>query len=215
MVRGAVAIALGLSLIFGSLILGPLGAGSSASAEEPASVFSGTVFYGYVFTETPGALPARVRAVGPAGAACGSGDVARVSDYAGFYALSVVSSDLKRGCPPRNGVVQFSLLAGRLDDGVWAEQAATLEQRETPQFLTLRAASNVIPNWAGAPGNTDGGSLLRWTGERASLSDALAALPFSTGAAYRLDPARGIFVEVTPSTDALLAPGDLLLVRFR
>ena len=220
MVRGTVAMALGLSLIFGSLILGSMGAGPSASAAGPASVspgsvFSGSVFYGYVFTDTPGALPERVRAVGPAGAVCGSAEVVRVSDYAGFYALSVVSSDLKRGCPPRNGVVQFALLAGRLDDGVWAEQVATLEQRETPQLLNLSAASSVIPNWAGAPGNTDGGSLLRWTGERASLADALAALPFSTGTVYRLDPAQGIFIDVTPSADAVVATGDLLLVRFR
>lgn len=217
MVRGAVAMALGLTLILGSLILG-YWAGPSASAEGPASVspgsvFSGGVFYGYVFADAPGTLPDRVQALGPAGAVCGSADVTPVSDIAGFYALSVVSSDLKRGCPPRNGVVQFSLLAGRLDDGVWAEQVGTLEQRETPQLLSLRAAAHLVPNWAGSPGNIDGGSLLRWAGERALLPEALAALPFSAGAAYRLDRARGIFVEATP--DAVLATGDLLLVRFQ
>lgn len=212
--RGAMALTLGLSLILGSLILGSVGAGPSASAEGPASVFSGGVFYGYVFTDVEGTLPDHVRALGAGGAVCGSADVMRVSDYAGFYVLSVVSSDLKRGCPASNGVVQFSLLSGRLDDGVWAEQVATLEQRETAQMLNLRAAPSTMPNWTGAPGNVDGGSLLRWTGDLVSMADALAALPFSTGAAYRLDPTRGIFVEVTPSIDAMLAAGDLLLVRF-
>ena len=214
LLRGATALTLGLSLILGSLILGSVGAGPSASAEGPASVFSGGVFYGYVFTDVEGTLPDHVRALGAGGAVCGSADVMRLSDTAGFYVLSVVSSELKRGCPASNGVVQFSLRSGRLDDGAWAEQVATLDPGESVQMLNLRAAGASMPNWAGAPGNVDGGSLLRWTGEPASLSDALAALPFATGTTHYLDPARGIFVGVSSPTGLLLTAGDLLLVRF-
>ncbi len=196
-----------------SLILGSMGAGPSASAEGPASVFPGAVFYGYVFAETPGTLPERVRAMGAAGAVCGSADIVRVNDSAGFYALSVVSSDLKRGCPPRNGVVQFSLLTGRVDDGVWAEQVAMLEQRETPELLNLSLPSRVMPNWLGLPSNVDGGSLLRWTGGRSSLATALAALPYPAGDAYRLDEQSGLFVVAL--SDTTIESGDLVLVRFR
>jgi len=213
--RGAVAVALGLSLIFGSLILGSLGAGSSASAEGPASVSVGAVFYGYVFTDMPGAMPDRVRAIGPTGAVCGSAEVVRVSATAGFYALSVVSSDLKPGCPPRNGVVQFSLFSGRLDDGVQAEQVAALERHDTPQILNLRPATSVLPNWTGTPGNVEGGSLLRWAGIDTPLAAALATLSFEHGAVYRLDASSAMFVEVTSMADVVLTAGDLLLVRFQ
>lgn len=213
-VRGAVAVALGLSLIFGSLILGSVGAGSSASAEGPVSVFSGSVFYGYVFADSSDALPERVRALGPAGAVCGSADVAPVAEGAGFYVISVVSDGVKHGCPGENGVVQFSLLSGRLDDDMWAEQVATLEPQEAVRMLNLRAASRYLPNWAGAPGNVAGGSVLRWTGDPTLMVDALAALPFATGAAYRLDPALGFFVKVTPSNAEVLTAGELLLVTF-
>ena len=91
--RGAVAAALGLSLIFGSV-----GTGPSASAEGPVFA-SAVVFSGFVFTDTPGAVPEYVRALGPAGATCGTAEVKRVSDYAGFYSLRVASFDQRRGCP--------------------------------------------------------------------------------------------------------------------
>ncbi len=197
-----------------SLILGSLGAGPSASAEGPASAFSGAVFYGYVFAESSDALPDHLRALGPTGAVCGSADVAPVAEGVGFYVVFVVSDAVKRGCPGGNGVVQFSLLSGPLDDDMWAEQIATLDPNETAQMLNLRAASRRLPNWAGAPGNVAGGSLLRWTGDPTSMAGALAALPFATGAVYRLNPVLGVFVEVTPSV-ASLTTGELLLVTFR
>lgn len=207
--------ALGLSLVFGSLILGSLGAGSSASAEEPVS-FSGSVtFYGYVFTSTAGTLPEYVRAIGPSGVACGTADVTRVSDYAGSYKISVASSQQKRGCAAPGGVVQFSLLVGRVDDGIWAAQVETLSDGEGPRLLHLQAAVGVMGDWAGQAGEIGRDAWLRWTGPSVALADAVAALPLPTSAVYYLDPVPGVFAEVTPRTDAVLTPGDLIWARFR
>lgn len=215
MVRGAVAAALGLSLIFGSV-----GAGPSASAEGPVSVssdaaFSGAVFYGYVFSETPSGLAERVRAVSLTGAVCGTAEVIRLDDAIGYYAISVASSQQKRGCPASGGAVQFSLFAGRVDDGVWAGQVATLVENATPQALNLQPAVRVTGHWLGQSGDIERDSWMRWAGEPVSLASALTSLPLPTTAVYRLDPASGDFIDVTASREAVVTAGDLLLVRFR
>ena len=211
--------ALGLSLIFGSLILGSW-AGPSASAEGPVSVssdaaFSGAVFYGYVFSETPGGLAERVRAVGLTGAVCGTAEVIRLNDVIGYYAISVASSQQKRGCPTLGGAVQFSLFAGRVDDGVWAGQVATLGVSGVPRSLNLQPAERVTGHWLGQSGDIERDSWMRWAGEPASLTSALTSLPLPTTAVYRLDTASGAFIDVTSSTEAVVTAGDLLLVRFR
>lgn len=202
--------ALGLSLILGSW-----GAGSSASAEGPASSFTGAVFYGYVLTDDQGALAERIRAVAPTGAVCGTAEVIRMSEAVGYYALSVASSEQKHGCPSAGGVVQFALLAGRLDDGAWAGEVEMLAESAAPQALNLQPAVRVTGNWLGASGDIKRDSWLRWAGPSVSLGDALASLPLPSSEVYYLDPALGQFVPVTPSTDIVLASGDLVLVRFR
>jgi len=209
-VRGAVALALGLSLILGSLAAGP-----SASAEGPAPSSQGAVFFGYVFTATPGTLPEYVRAMGPTGAVCGTAEVQYVSDYAGSYTLRVAASDQKRGCPAPGGVVQFLLLAGRVDDGVWAAQVETLVSGDGARPLYLQAATSVMGDWAGQRGEIGRDAWLRWAGPSVSLVDAVAAMPLAATTVYYLDPASGAFVEVTSRTDAVLTAGDLVLARFR
>jgi hypothetical protein len=203
MVRAAAAVTMGLALILGSM-----GAGPSASAEGSASVF-----YGYVLADAPHALPERVGALGAGGALCGSAVVVPVSEFVGFYALSVTSGDAKPGCPPaKGGVVQFAMLSGRLDEGIRAEQVGILSG--SPQILNLRPATTLIPSWSGTPGNVDGGSLLRWIDIDAPLEAALSTLPFAAGDVYYLDPASGMFAHVT-SLDLVLRAGDLLFVQFR
>lgn len=110
-------------------------------------------------------------------------------------------------------MVQFSLLSGRVDDGVWAEQVGMLEQRDAPELLNLSLPPRIMPNWLGLPSNVDGGSLLRWAGGRSSLATALATLPYPTGDAYRLDAQSGLFVVASSGTT--IESGDLVLVRFR
>ncbi|MBM4411383.1 MAG: hypothetical protein FJ037_08710 [Chloroflexi bacterium] len=212
--------ALDFILVLGSLILGSMGAGPSASAEGPVSVSDrvasgGVVFSGYVFTSTAGTLPAYVRALGPTGVACGTADVTSLSDYAGMYRLSVASSQQKRGCPAPGGVVQFALLAGRVDDGVWAGQVATLTDGDTVRSLHLQAAVSVMGNWAGPSGEIGQEAWLRWDGPSVSLAETLAAMPLPTTVVYYLDPVSGVFAEAKPHTDAVLTAGDLIMVRFR
>lgn len=215
LLRGALAVALGVSLILGSLILGSLGAGSSASAEEPVSVSGGARFYGYVFTSSPGALPEYVRAIGPTGASCGTADVARVSDYVGSYALPVYASEQKRGCPAPGGVVQFLLLSGRVDDGVWAAQVATLGDGGESRPLHLQVAMGVVGNWLGQSGDIGGDVWLRWSGPSTSLASGVASIPLPVATVYYLDRVSGVFVEAMSRPDAVLSAGDLVMVRFR
>lgn len=202
--------ALGLSLVLGSM-----GTGPSASAEGPVSVSPGSVFYGYVLADGQGALAERVRAVSLSGAVCGTAEVIRLSDDVGYYAVSVASSEQKRGCPSAGGVVQFALLAGRVDDGVWAGGVATLTDGGAPVALNLQPAVQVTSHWLGSSGDITRDSWLRWAGPSVPLRDALVSLPLPASAVYYLDAEAGRLVLATPSTDATLASGDLVLVRFR
>ncbi len=209
--RGAVALALGLSLFLGSS-----GAGPSASAEGPASV-SEVIFVGLVLTETSGTLPDYVRAVGPRGAACGTAVVTGLSDYVGSYVLRVASSQQKRGCVESGEFIQFLLLNGRVDDGIWADQVwISMRDTTTVQSLNLRSAVNLTDRWLGRVGIDGAASWVRWAGGSVPLDVALAELPLPISAVYYLDPASGKFVGVMSSTpDVVLTAGDLFFVQFR
>ncbi len=207
--RAAVAVMLGLVAIFGSLILGSFGVGPSASAEGPASVF-----YGYVFADGESGLPERVRAIGPSGASCGTAEVLRLNTAVGYYAISVASSSEKNGCPTPDGVVQFALLMGRVDDGARAGSVAILSQDAGPRALNLRAAVAVSGPWFGEPGSIERDTWLRWSGDTTSLVKALGSLPLTANTIYMLDPASGVPVEVVSPDEVSLTTGQLLLVRF-
>ncbi|TAJ21610.1 MAG: hypothetical protein EPO65_01050 [Dehalococcoidia bacterium] len=192
-----------------------MGTGPSALAEGPVSVSSGAVFYGYVLADGQGGLAERVRALSVSGAVCGTAEVIRLSDEAGYYAVSVASSAQKRGCPSAGGLVQFALLAGRVDDGVWAGEVATLTDGGAPVALNLQPAAYVTGHWLGPSGDITRDFWLRWAGPSVPLRDALVSLPLPVSEVYYLDAAAGQFLLATPSTDATLASGDLVLVRFR
>lgn len=202
--------ALGLSLVFGSM-----GTGPSASAEGPVPVSPGAVFTGYVLADGQGALAERVRAVSLSGAVCGTAEVIRLSDDVGYYSVSVASSDQKHGCPSAGGLVQFALLAGRVDDGMWAGGVATLTDGGAPSVLTLQPAVHVTRYWLGSSGDITRDSWLRWAGPSVPLGDALVSLPLPASEVYYLDAEAGAFVQATPSANATLASGDLVFVRFR
>ena len=202
--------ALGLSLLLASS-----GAGPSASAEGPASV-SEVIFVGLVL-KTSGTLPDYVRAVGPRGAACGTAVVTALSDYVGSYVLRVASSQQKHGCSASGDVIQFLLLNGRVDDGVWADQVwISVRDTTTVQSLNLRSAVNLTDRWLGRVGTDGSASWMRWAGGSVPLAVALAELPLPSRAVYYLDSASGEFVEVVSSTpDIVLTAGDLFFVQFR
>ncbi len=202
--------ALGLALVLGSM-----GTGPSASAEGPVSVSPAAMFTGYVLSDGQGALAERVRAVSLSGSVCGTAEVIPLSADVGYYSVSVVSSDQKHGCPSAGGLVQFALLAGRVDDGVWAGGVATLTNGGAPTTLNLRPAAHVTGDWLGSSGDITRDFWLRWAGPSVPLSDALVSLPLPASAVYYLDAEAGAFVLATASTEATLASGDLVFVRFR
>jgi hypothetical protein len=202
--EGFIASALSLVLIFGSM-----GAGSSASAEGPASVF-----YGYVFANGDESPPSRVRALSASGAVCGTADVlpsTAGSGSVGFYAIAVASSEQKAGCPSLGAVVQFTLLASRVDDGQWADQIALARPGETPQQINLGAAARSFPGWASAASNLQGQVVLRWIGaDGTSLAGGLESLGIVPASVARPN-SDGAFTDADPA--GKLAAGDLVLVR--
>lgn len=200
--------ALGLALIFGSS-----GAGPSASAEGPASVF-----FGYVFASngerTP---PARVRALSASGAVCGTAGVIPSNagtGLVGFYVIAVTSSEQKVGCPSLGSVVQFTLVASRVDEGQWADQVALARPGETQQ-VNLGAAAPSFPGWASGSATLDGVVVLRWIGaDGTSLAAGLASVGVVPASVSRPN-SNGAFAEVLPDASATLTAGDLVLVRLR
>jgi hypothetical protein len=98
---------LALSMLLG-VFVGTSGAGSRASALEPAFVLFGFVTGG----KAP--LPARVRA-SINGVVCGSAQVNPVDVNSGAYALAVVAADQKPGCGTNGALVQLSLVLGEID----------------------------------------------------------------------------------------------------
>ncbi len=203
------AVALGLILIIGSLILGSLGAGSAASAAGPASVF-----YGYVFADTDETTPpARVRAVSTSGAVCGSAEVVPHLAGVGFYAVAVVSADQKAGCPVAGAVVQFTLLSGRVDDGVWAGQLGTYQPGEV-QRVNLNASAPSFSGWSSGSTGFAGVIVLRWVGADGTLlSQALSSIALTTVSVAR-PSSSGVFEDIG-AQDGTLNASDLVLVRFR
>lgn len=204
--RGAVAMTLGLALMLGSW-----GAGPSASAEGPASVF-----FGYVFADNGESTPpARVRALSASGAVCGTADVIPSNAgtrSVGFYAIAVASADQKAGCPSRGSVVQFTLVANRVDDGQWADHVALARPGETQQ-VNLGAAAPSFPGWASGSATLDGVVVLRWIGaDGISLAAGLASLGIAPASVARPN-SNGVFVDADPA--GTLTASDLVLVRLR
>ena len=195
--------ALGLSLLLASS-----GAGPSASAEGPASVF-----YGYVFPSNGDSPPARVRALSASGVVCGTADVLpgiAGTGQVGFYAVTVASAEQKAGCPSLGSVVQFTLVASRVDDGQWADQVALARPGET-QHVNLGAAVSSFPGWDSGSSSLQGNVVLRWVGaDGTSLAEGLASLGIVPASVARPNSS-GAFADADPA--GMLTAGDLVLVR--
>jgi hypothetical protein len=111
-------------------------------------------------------------------------------------------------------VVQFTLVASRVDDGQWADRVALARPGETQQ-VNLSASVPSFPGWLIAPAGSDGSTVMRWVGAPSTpLTVALSSIPLSATAAARPTSA-GVFAEVPLAASELLATDDLVLVRFR
>ncbi len=207
-VRGFASAVIGAALLAGSLFSG---AGSRASAQEPAFVLFGTV------SPIDGVLPARVRAtVGEV--VCGSADVSRAAGGTGFYALSVVSADSKAGCGTQFGLVRVRVIEGAIDSG----SVAALAVWRAGEVQQLDLTGTLSGSFIGALPAGVGRALLLWTGESGvPVERALATLPCTVEAAYLWDgtgsPSRSYIVGAPAELQrfAIVDSGDAVIVVLR
>jgi hypothetical protein len=133
----AAASLLALVLLLGSALMGITVPGSVASAAEP-----GAVYYGYVVPERGMPLPKRVRAVTESGTVCASSEVAPVgTGEVGFYVLSVLSADMRQGCPEIGRIVRFVLVYGQVDEGLLAGEQSVFMPGSVQELHLIRTAA--------------------------------------------------------------------------
>lgn len=158
------------ALLLGSSLLGFSGAGSRASAQEPALVLFGSVASGTA------PLPTRVRAtIGDV--ACGSAEVTPTGPGAGFYALIVVSADTKAGCGIEGAAVRLSLQSGEIDPGVASTQVL-FRPGATIRLDLSTVTSLVNGSFVGVLPMGSGQAYVRWTGASGtSIEQALRTIP--------------------------------------
>ena len=207
-VRGFASLVLGAALFVGPLVSG---AGSRASAQEPAFVLFGTV------ARIDGVLPSRIRAtVGEV--VCGSADVNRQPDGTGFYALSVVSAGTKTGCGTQFALIRVRAILGEIDSG----DVAALAVWRAGEVQQVDLSGTLSGLFVGALPAGPGRALLLWTGESGvPVERALATLPRAVEAAYLWDgtaaPSRSYIVGAPADLQrlTLIDSGDALLVVLR
>ncbi|RLT26918.1 MAG: hypothetical protein DWI48_04990 [Chloroflexi bacterium] len=198
----------GAALLAGSLFSG---AGSRASAQEPAFVLYGRV------SPIDGVLPARVRAtVGDV--VCGSADVNRQPDGTGFYALSVVSAGTKTGCGTQFALIRVRAILGEIDSG----DVAALAVWRAGEVQQVDLSGTLSGSFVGALPAGPGRALLLWTGESGvPVERALATLPRAVEAAYLWDgtvsPSRSYIVGAPTEVQrfTIVDSGDAVIVDFR
>jgi len=150
-----------LLLAFALLALVPV---QVARADGAATIF------GFVSVDDRGALPTKIRVLGPAlpgraRAVCGTADVIRSGDGAGFYLLTVLSSASREGCPRDGQLVTFLLLYGAVDPGIEAGQSAVFAAGSSQQVdLSPFAESIEIGGFTGSLPVGGGYALLYWHG---------------------------------------------------
>ncbi len=151
-----------------------------------------STIFGFVYADQSGALPSKVRALGPAApghepAVCGTADVTKTGAGSGFYMLSVASSETHAGCPAPGDDVRFLLMYGAVDPGLAATQVATWST--TPQQVNLTAATDVVAvgGFTGALPPGSGYGLLTWDGADATpIADAVATIPRQVQLVFRV-----------------------------
>ena len=156
--------------LVGSSLLGFTGAGSRASAQEPALVLFGSVASG----EAP--LPSRVRAM-IGDVACGSAEVAPTGEGIGFYAMIVVSDDTKSGCGVFGSAVRLSLQSGEIDPGIGTTQVL-FRPGATIRLDLSTVPSMLAGSFVGALPAGRGEAYVRWTGASGTpIGEALRTVP--------------------------------------
>ncbi len=184
--RGSVLVVAALSVLLG-VFAGDHGAGSRASAQEPAFVLFGFVASG----DAP--LPSRVRAsIGAV--VCGSAQVQPSGPGAGVYALAVVPSDQKAGCGTPGAAVRLTLLSGEIDPGTVAGQV--LWRGGHSQRFDLSTVTEALGggSFAGQLPAGPGLAYLRWTGASAvPIERAIASIPRTVVAVYFWNVGRQAF----------------------
>lgn len=156
MQRGLFVVALFVALVSSALITG---AGSRASAQEPAFVLHGRI---RAVGDTP--LPTRLRAlVGET--VCGSSVVLEDVNGQGSYALAVVSSDVKPECGSRGAQVRIVAVNGNVE----ADTIGVVVTCEpgTIRELELRVVHATIQGLLPESNDT---VAVRWNGPRAQVT---------------------------------------------
>lgn len=207
-------LALLLGVFAGNPFTGNLGAGSRASAQEPAFVLFGIVSSG----DAP--LPSRVRAsIGDV--VCGTAQVQSSGNGAGVYALAVAPADRKAGCGTSGATVRMALLSGEIDSGIVVGQV--LWRGGQSQRFDLYTAPDAADSgtFAGQLPTGPGVAYLRWTGASAvPIARAVATIPREVTAVYFWNVRQQAFDSYIPNggpipSYTLVDADDIVLVHVR
>ncbi|MDA0302089.1 MAG: hypothetical protein O2822_06130 [Chloroflexi bacterium] len=186
------------------------------------------MFIGFVTRDSEGRLASHVRAVGVTGSGellnCGTANVTTLDNSnLGFYRITVVSDEVREGCPDLGAQVRFRLLYGRVDEGVDA-----IANRDTTFVGGNTSAVSLTPTpqhaqaatWAGeASGSV---ASLTWLGDPSTpAADALADLGRPVVRAWQWDAESRRFLVYVPGgppflqTLQVVDAGDVVHVRFQ
>jgi len=209
--RGFLFVVAFASLLGGSL-LGFTGAGSRASAQEPALVLFGTV------TSGAAPLPTRVRAtIGDV--ACGSALVSPTGEGVGFYAMIVVSEDTKPGCGVFGSVVSVRLQSGEIDPGA-GTRLVLFRSDATIRLDLSTSAPMLVGSFEGKLPDGSGEAYVRWTGASATpIEEALRTVPRTVRAVFFWDMHRQeqrqyvVGADASAQTYTLVDTDDIVLLR--
>ena len=207
----ALAIAAGLALV--ASVAAPA---SRAHAQDAGAA----IFYGFVFPDSDGTIPQKVRAT-VSDVTCGTADVTPLRGGVAVYFVTVASAETKVGCGVDGVRVTFLLLAGEVDDGSPAAQTQAW-QPGTQRLDLSPAAEATFGSFVGELPPGPGICFLRWTGASATPTwQAIATIPRDVTSVSYLNAATqgySVYVPGAPSavsTYLLVDRDDIVIVRVR
>ena len=189
---------------------------SRAHAQEAGAA----IFYGFVFPDSDGSIPQKVRAT-VSDVTCGTADVTALRGGLAVYFVTVASADIKVGCGVDGARVTFLLLSGEVDSGSPAAQ--TQAWKAGTQRLDLSPiADSTFGSFVGELPLGPGICFLRWTGASATPTwQAIATIPRDVTSVSYLNAATQDYLVYVPgapaavSTYLLVDRDDIVIVRVR
>jgi hypothetical protein len=179
-----------------------------------ADVLTATIF-GFVAPDSQGAVPTKVRALGPSidgqgPVVCGTGDVVLSGNAVGFYIINVTSTLDRAGCPDPGGEVHFLLLYGSVDPGIEAGQVATWEPGVQRVDLAAGPRTVDIGGFAGFIPSGTGYALMTWHGPSDTpIEQAILTIPRQVGVVYLLSQTEvQLYVAGQPAVSDLRSVND-------